>query len=435
MKALTTKLMALVPAMILGLGSAACSSSGSDNTAQATGKLEIFSWFTAGSEKAALDKLIAEFLKENPGIKASDVTNAAQQDSQHARDLLATRMTKSQPPDSFQVISGADILSWVDKGALEPIDSIAASENWASAFPQEVRDSVSKDGVQYGVPLDIERDNTLFYNAKLLSDNKLGPTDIASIDGMLSAAAKLKAAGVTPFSMPGSAGWAMASVVFESVFVAQAGPDFYQSYLTGGATANDSKVSAALDTVAKMLDFSDPAATGANGWTDTVKAVCQGNAAMVMLPDFIKGEFQNQCPDLVQAGTIGYVPVQGTTPTFVFVSVTFELPKGAPDRDSAVAFLKTVGSKAGQEAFNPTKGSIGGRKDLDLTKFDAISQGTLKDFTSGAKLVPAYAALTTGDFQTAVNPALAAFSNPTTSDYKNTDKVMAVIQGAYAKVH
>src|SRR5262249_7739144 len=146
-------------------------------------------------------------------------------------------------------------------------------------------------------------------------------------------------------------------------------------------------------------------------WTDAVARLCSGKAAMIVLPDFVKGELAH---DGCGPDKIGYVPMEPAgTPTFVFVSITFELPNGAPHRDAALQFLQTVGSRAGQDAFNAVKGSIPARIDADPSLFDEISSQTLADFkASGERLVPGYAALTSPSFQTAINVAFKSFVDP-----------------------
>src|SRR5262249_23751081 len=158
----------------------------------------------------------------------------------------------------------------------------------------------------------------------------------------------------------------------------------------------------ALTMTGQMLDLANADAP-MTGWSDAVRKVCAGEAAMLVMPDFAKGEFATRkCgPD-----KIGYVAMQKPgESTFVFDTVTFQLPRGAPDREAAKEFLQTVGSVRGQLAFNLLKGAIPARRDLDLKAagFDSISQQTFADLTaSGEKLVPSYAALTSTTFQTAI---------------------------------
>ena len=52
----------------------------------------------------------------------------------------------------------------------------------------------------------------------------------------------------------------------------------------------------------------------------------------------------------------------------------------APDRENAIAFLRVVGSKEGQDAFNPIKGSIPARTDGDRSKYDVYLNEAMDDF-------------------------------------------------------
>jgi glucose/mannose transport system substrate-binding protein len=55
--------------------------------------------------------------------------------------------------------------------------------------------------------------------------------------------------------------------------------------------------------------------------------------------------------------------------------------------ENARDWLKVAGSKAGQEAFNPKKGSICARTDCDPNLFNAYLQSAMKDWTADA-IVP-----------------------------------------------
>jgi glucose/mannose transport system substrate-binding protein len=77
-----------------------------------------------------------------------------------------------------------------------------------------------------------------------------------------------------------------------------------------------------------------------------------------------------------------WAPAPDTTGTFMVLSDSFGLPKGAPHRDNAINFLRVCGSQAGQDAFNPIKGSIPARTDPDLSKYDEYLLSAMEDFKS-----------------------------------------------------
>src|SRR5256885_9776376 len=74
----------------------------------------------------------------------------------------------------------------------------------------------------------------------------------------------------------------------------------------------------------------------------------------------------------------------------MIVCDTFGLPKGAPDRDNAINWIKVCGSEAGQAAFNPKKGSIPARTDVPASIFDSIAQRFIGEFKT-ASLPPSIA--------------------------------------------
>jgi glucose/mannose transport system substrate-binding protein len=64
----------------------------------------------------------------------------------------------------------------------------------------------------------------------------------------------------------------------------------------------------------------------------------------------------------------------------MMLSDSFGLPKGVKHRDASMKWLKLLGSREGQDIFNPLKGSIAGRLDSDLSKYNAYLQSAAKDW-------------------------------------------------------
>ncbi len=82
-----------------------------------------------------------------------------------------------------------------------------------------------------------------------------------------------------------------------------------------------------------------------------------------------------------------WAPSPGTDGIFIVLSDSFGLPKNAPNRDNAISFLKVVGSREGQDAFNPIKGSIPARADGDPSLYDEYQLTAMEDFATNT-LVP-----------------------------------------------
>jgi len=67
---------------------------------------------------------------------------------------------------------------------------------------------------------------------------------------------------------------------------------------------------------------------------------------------------------------------------FMWLSDSFGLAKGAPNPEQARAWLALCGSKEGQDAFNPAKGSIPARTDADRSLYDEYLQYSIDAFAS-----------------------------------------------------
>ena len=82
--------------------------------------LEIFSWWTAGGEAEGLDAMIKVFETRYPGIELINATVAGGAGT-NAKAVLATRMQGGNPPDTFQVHAGHELIdTWVVSDFMEP---------------------------------------------------------------------------------------------------------------------------------------------------------------------------------------------------------------------------------------------------------------------------------------------------------------------------
>src|SRR5215471_11027058 len=169
--------------------------------AAASGKLEMFSWWTSGGEEAGLKAMYDLYRKRRPGV---DIINQAVAGGSgaggNAKAVLKNRMLGGDPPDAFQVHMGHELLDgYVAASQVESIDDLYSSEGWEKAFPQGVLDIVKGGGHYWSVPVNIHRSNVLWYNKKVFAANNLNAPE--TFDEFFSAADKLKAAGITALTL------------------------------------------------------------------------------------------------------------------------------------------------------------------------------------------------------------------------------------------
>ncbi len=98
--------------------------------------LEIFSWWTAGGEADGLEAMYNEFDRQYPGIEIINATVAGGGAGTNAKAVLATRMQGGNPPDSFQVHAGHELIdTWVVSGFMEPITFVLEDAGtWISSL-------------------------------------------------------------------------------------------------------------------------------------------------------------------------------------------------------------------------------------------------------------------------------------------------------------
>jgi glucose/mannose transport system substrate-binding protein len=361
---------------------AACASAGTGTTAA---NLEIFSWWTAGGEADGLAEMFNIYKTKYPTVKIINAAVAGGAGT-NAKAVLSTRMQGGKPPDSFQVHAGQELIStWVKASKMEPITSIWNSEGWDSVIPKDLKNIVSSQGEVWSVPVNIHRGNSLWVSSKAASALQAGTTN--TLDNFLSALGGAKAAGMAAPLALGSKGNWQVTMLLENNIVAVGGADFYRGLFTGKSSWTDTNVKTALTYVKSMLKYVNSDHPTID-WDQAAGRLQAGSSVATIMGDWAKGYFTaaNWKPDTDFTG----IPSPGTTGTYMIVCDTFGLPKGAPDRDNAMNWIKVCGSKDGQAAFNPKKGSIPARTDVPASIFDSIAQRFIGEFKS-ASLTPSIA--------------------------------------------
>jgi glucose/mannose transport system substrate-binding protein len=342
--------------------------------APAADEVEVFSWWTGGGEAAGLEAMIKIFNEQYPDITFvnSAVAGGA---GTNARAVLATRLQSGDPPDSWQGHAGQELIgTYVKDQKIEPLNELYEQEGWLDVMPETLIPLISQDGNIYSVPVNIHRANVLWANPKLLADNSI--TMPTSLDEWFAAMDTLQAAGVTPLAMGEQ--WT-AMHLLETVLLASLGPDAYNGLWSGTTDWGSPEVKTALENYVKVLGYTNSDAASLS-WQDAAQLVVDGNAAFNVMGDWAEGFFR----ELGKAPTTDYLwaAVPGTGGNFQFLSDSFVLAVGAPHRDAAIAWLRTAGSKAGQDAFNPVKGSIPARSDGDRSLYGEYLQSAMDDWAS-----------------------------------------------------
>ena len=197
-----------------------------------------------------------------------------------------------------------------------------------------------------------------------------------TLDEWFAAMDTLQEAGVLPLALGEQ--WTVMHL-FETVMLASLGPDAYNGLWDGTTDWGSPEVKQALEDFNKVLTYTNSDSASLS-WQDASQLVVEGDAAFNVMGDWAEGFFRElgKTPET----DYGWTPVPGTNGTFQFLSDSFVLPVNAPHRDAAIAWLTVAGSKEGQEAFNPVKGSICARTDCDPELFGVYLQSAAHDWVN-----------------------------------------------------
>ena len=370
-------------------------------------KLEVFSWWTSAGEAVALNGLFNVYKKQDPGVEIVNATIAGGGGSA-ARPVLQTRLAASDPPDSWQTHPGWELLGqYVEPGYCEPITELYKSDGWDKAFPKElVANLMAKDRQIYAVPAGIHRGNVLWYNTKLLEKYGIKVGNKLTFDEFFAACDKLKAAGIPALGVGDSGIWASAQL-FENTLLGVIGSKGWTDLFDGKLQWDDPNVKQAMQLFARMQTYVNPDHSALT-WDQAIKELIEGKAAFSSMGDWAAGEFLKA--NQKEKEDFGWVSHPGTDGSFVVVADGFTLAKNAPHKEEAIAWLKCIGSKEAQEAFNRLKGSIPARTDVDRSKFDGYHQWSMDSFAKD-KLVPScvHGEAAPAAFQQTLNDAVTAF--------------------------
>jgi len=367
---------ALVSALGLGLSQTQVA-----NAAGVTGSVEVFSWWTSGSESAALNAILGSLQKSNPDLKIVNAAVAGGAGT-NAQQVLATRLAGGDTPETWQTHPGGALKDYVDQGVVKDMNSLYTAEGWYKVVPKALTDSMSYNGKIYSVLTGVHRANVLWTNSADFKKAgvKLGTS--VSFTQLSDAAAKLQAKGITPLCLGDKDIWT-AEMILEDLLVGELGADKYNKLAAGTVKWTDPGVTRVLGHFKTVLSWANTDHKALD-WTGAVGALASGSCAMNFMGDWAYGELLVK-QKKVDGVDFGYT-VPGVASTFITVGDSFVIGSKAKNPAAAEAFVKTVMDPAVQLAFAKQKGSSPVRSDVSTATLGKYQQGAAKTLASGTKV-------------------------------------------------
>ena len=255
-------------------------------------------------------------------------------------------------PDLFTWHTGSQLKQLVDQGLVAETTQLWAQATEQGLVPDGLIDNYTFDGKQYCVPLNVAY-WAMYYNKKVFADN--GVEVPTTWDGLMDAAAKLKAAGVTPFHQM--------NFIFEFVWfqtlVLGKDPAVYQGLATGDASYLDPVVVEAVQLWKEMGDkgyFIDPGVQ-----TDPQTLLSTGEVAMANFGTFFTGQLTGI--DQVSGEDYGIFLIPNVNPQVTNQQVVLEtgplcVGAGSEHQDAALAYSSWWFTDEAQTTWSTSRGDI-----------------------------------------------------------------------------
>jgi glucose/mannose transport system substrate-binding protein len=335
-----------------------------DGGAGARRPIEMFGWVERVGAADPLAAVAAIHRRRYPDDIIMSVRAAS---SGEARSALRARMLRNDPPDTFQANVGNDLMQWalfngIDalESKLVPLDeTVGALASLRGALPAELLEHVSYKGRLYGVPANVHRNNTVFYNKHVFA--KFGLAEPTSVADLLAQGKTLRDRGVPLLAVGSREPWTLSLLLFECLLVSREGPAFYRDFFAGRLTPDDRRMVATLQAGIELLAFANPDHRHLS-WEQAVERVVRGEAAMTVMGEWARGPFI--AAQMKLGVDYDEIPFPGTTDVFVFSADAFALPVDASNRPAAARLLATVGSVEGQRTISQARRTLSARIDV-----------------------------------------------------------------------
>lgn len=355
----------------------------SPRAAPAKASLQVLHWWTSTSERAAADVVAQRLAAEGITWQDAVVPGGA---GMGAGKVLRGRVLAGDAPEVTQMI-GVTIGEAADMGLLLQLDRVAREGAWRRVLFPKVFDLLRHHGHVVAAPLGIHRINTLFFNRRVFDRLHLAPPRTwEEFDRLVPA---LNAAGVTPLAQSREP-WQLATL-FESLVLAEGGPSLHRDLFVrhDAQAVADPRLGAALARLRALKGQMGPA-LGERPWTEVLHAMKRGEAAMMVMGDWVKGE-------LLGAGwqpdaDFGCGAAPGTAGLHLYSVDTFTMfAKDYAHAPAQERLARLLVSARLQADYNAVKGSITARRDADPARMDSCARDSWQTFGAGAAaLAPSF---------------------------------------------
>lgn len=344
-----------------------------------TPSLQVLHWWTSTSERRAADLLSRHLADQGISWRDAAVPGGA---GVGAGKVLRGRVLAGDAPDVTQMI-GVTIAEVADMGLLLELNGPASVGPWSHVLFPTVYQWVRYRGHAVAAPLGIHRINVLFTNRRLLERWHLKtPVNWPEFKQVAQA---LQSRGITAFAQS-SEPWQVATL-FESLVLAEGGPALHRALFQQRSilATSEPRLAAALERLRELKAFMGPSPVPEIPWVQVVERLRKGEAAMMVMGDWTKGELMAS----------GWAPgvdftchtTPGTAQAHLYSIDTLTMfAKDYANSDAQDRLARLVMTPVMQSQYNAIKGSVTVRRDADPSRMDPCAKASWQDFSRGVAM-------------------------------------------------
>jgi glucose/mannose transport system substrate-binding protein len=340
--------------------------------------LSMQHWWTGGAGGEAMDLLQEEFTNKHSDIEIQDnpVAGGA---GQNLQAVIRQRVLEGDPPSTWQDWPGRNLADYVESDALKDITELFEEGGMFDNYregPLLAARAGNEDNPPVAVPLNIHRVNNLFYDIESVEEAGVDPSSLSDpteYNEMLEQLAD--AQDKAPLSVSLSAPWT-ALQLWVANFLGYHGAEAYNAFRAGEGDVG--MIEEALEATKTQMQYVTEDAGSISNDTAHAK-LPQGEAVTGMEGDWMAG-------NLIAADGYNYdehwqhVAWPGSDGIYNINTDGFPYPKPNPSPRATDEWMLWVGSAEAQRMFNPIKGAIPCRSDVDISEFNPFLQDQFDDY-------------------------------------------------------
>lgn len=340
------------------------------NNTSASGKFDVYHWWTAGGEREAIDAAIAVFEQRYPNLKV--VSNAVPGGAGGAMVMKVQVLALTgNSPESFQAHPGLEIEPYYDADMLCDLSALWEYANLKERIHPSVAQFAQFDGKYFWVPIGIHKNNVIWYNIHMFEEYGVEvPEQPLTWESFMALCAELSAKlpeGKYPLDLGDRRGWT-ATHTFETIMLGT-DPQIYEAFINGKAT--EEQVALVLERFKEFLSYVAPDHS-ARLWYESAGRLVAGDYAMYLMGSWMQGYFETMG---WQYGVdYGVMTFPGTEGYFGMAVDGFVVPNSSKSVENGLRWAYMVSDPELQKAFTVAKRSVSPYVDTPVEVYDTLTR-------------------------------------------------------------